>query len=61
MTCARCHRWLHRTPVYLGGMTFGPKCAAAVAGAPTRRASLFAIPKRQADTRQRDLFTEATP
>ncbi|MGJ7611129.1 MULTISPECIES: hypothetical protein [unclassified Variovorax] len=59
--CARCHRALLRQPVYLGGMTFGPRCAAAVAGAKTRRSSLFATPKRKPDARQRDLFTEATP
>ncbi|BEP34314.1 hypothetical protein GmRootV59_12880 [Variovorax sp. V59] len=58
MTCARCHRWLHRTPVYLDGMTFGPKCAAALAGAKPRHGRITTA-LRAADARQRDLFTEA--
>ena len=58
MTCARCHRWLHRTPVYLGGSAYGPKCATAITGSKPRRG-----PGRSlvADARQPDLFTEATP
>lgn len=56
--CARCHRWLHRTPVYVAGMALGPKCATAVAGSKPRRTTIT-TPLRAADARQRDLFSEA--
>lgn len=58
--CARCHRCLHRTPVLVGGMPMGPKCATAVAGSKPRRTAIT-TPLRAPDARQRDLFTEATP
>lgn len=60
MICARCHRWLHRTPVFVAGMALGPKCATAVAGLKPRRGRITTAP-RAADGRQRDLFAEATP
>lgn len=59
-TCARCHRALLRDPVYVGGMPMGPKCAAAVAGPRPRRVALFDYRRPRVDTRQRELFTEAT-
>ena len=58
--CARCYRGLHRTPVYVGGMPMGPKCATAVAGSRPRRSGLFNFQRPRADARQRDLFTEAS-
>jgi hypothetical protein len=61
MICARCHRVLTRTPIHLGGMSFGPKCATAVAGSRPRRAGFFNFQRPRADARQRDLFTEGTP
>lgn len=60
MICARCHRWLHRTPVFVAGMALGPKCATAVAGSKPRRGRITTA-LRAADVRQRDLFIEATP
>lgn len=59
MICARCHRWLHRTPVYVAGMALGPKCATAVAGSKPRRTAIT-TPLRARDARQRDLFSEAS-
>ena len=47
--CARCNRILLRPPVVLGGMCFGPKCAAAV------------LSMRRPETRQQDLFKEVRP
>jgi hypothetical protein len=58
--CARCHRALHRAPIYLSGAAYGPRCATAVAGTKPRRSSIFTR-LRTADARQRDLFSEATP
>jgi len=56
--CARCNRILLRPPVVRGGMSFGPKCAAAVGGAAPRRARRDAAAPAF-DARQRDLFGEA--
>lgn len=56
--CCRCHRTLHRAPIFLSGAAYGPRCATAVAGARPHRAAIT-TPLRAADARQRDLFSEA--
>lgn len=60
MICARCNRVLLRPPVLRGGMSFGPKCAAAVGGELPRRARRDPA-AAAVDARQRDLFGEARP
>jgi hypothetical protein len=55
MTCARCHRWLHRTPIFIGGSAYGPKCATAVAGSKPRHGITMRLSR--ADVRQGDLFS----
>lgn len=59
--CCRCHRTLARPPVHLGGMAFGPRCAAAVAGPKPRRRSLLDRLPPAPDPRQADLFKEQQP
>lgn len=57
MVCTRCHRQLTRPPVYVAGMSLGPRCAQLVAGSKPRRARTSAP-----DARQADLFAaEARP
>lgn len=57
--CARCHRELKRQPVIVAGMSMGPRCAAAVAGAkPERMRSADRIDSKS-EHLQGDLFAEA--
>lgn len=62
MICARCHRFLFRTPIDVAGMPMGPKCAAAVrGGSAPRRPRITSVHSLARDPRQTDLFQEARP